>query len=287
MSDNSLFAKRVGVLGTMHRKEKAIAPILEQELEINLIVPPDFNTDIFGTFTREVKRPGTQLEAAKLKAQKVLELTNETLAFASEGTFGPHPAFPSLPFNQEIVILLDTRNNLEVVGQELSTETNYQHQIIKTVEAAYAFARKSGFPEHGLVVMTQPSSLAKWEIFKGITEEKELVEKVEYALRNSANGEVHIETDMRALYNPTRMQNIAKATRDLIRKLQQLCPQCSCPGFEVIERKKGLPCQLCQLPTQLTRSVIYKCQKCDFIQEVCFPEKVEKADPSQCMYCNP
>lgn len=287
MSDNSFFAKRVGVLGTMHHKEKVIAPILEQELGIKVIVPLDFNTDVFGTFTRELKRPGTQLEAARLKAQKALELTHETLAFASEGTFAPHPIFPGLPFNQEIVILLDKQNNLEVVGQELSTETNYRHQIIKTIESAHSFAQETGFPEHGLVVINQHLNPAKCEIFKGIVDKKELVDIVEYALIHSSNGEVHIETDMRALYNPTRMKNIAKATWDLIKKLQQLCPQCSCPGFDVIERRKGLPCQLCNLPTKLTLSVIYKCQKCDFIQEVVFPEGIETADPSQCLYCNP
>lgn len=54
----------------MHQKEKVIAPLLEQELCIKVIVPQDFNTDIFGTFTRDVKRPGTQIATAKLKAEK-------------------------------------------------------------------------------------------------------------------------------------------------------------------------------------------------------------------------
>lgn len=280
---NSFFANRIGVIATMHQKEKAIAPLLEQALDIKTIVPPNFNTDTFGTFTREIKRQGTQLEAARLKAAKALSLTHETLAFASEGTFVPHPALAYLPCNREIVLLLDKKHNLEIIGQELSTETNYSHQIINTLEDAFSFASKVGFPEHGLLVRKDTSAQ---EIIKGITTEKDLVEAVETALAKSSNG-IQIETDMRAMYNPTRMKNIEKATRNLIKKLQQLCPNCSYPGFDVTEYKKGLPCAICNFPTSLTIAEIYQCKHCDFRQEVLFPSSMEKADPAQCMYCNP
>jgi hypothetical protein len=284
---NALFANRVGVLATMHQKERVIAPLLEQELEIKVLVPQNFDTDAFGTFTREIKRPGDQIEAARLKAEKALSITGESLAFASEGTFSPHPLIPYIPCNKEIVILLDKANNLEIVGQEFSTETNYSHQLVITVEEAYEFALKVGFPEHGLVVMSDPSTTDKSEIIKGITAKEQLFDAVKSGLTKSTTGKVHIETDMRALYNPTRMKNIEKATLNLLKKLNQLCPNCSCPGFEAVERKKGLPCALCNFPTQLTRSLIYQCKKCELTQEVVFPDGLEKADPGQCMYCNP
>ena len=280
---NTFFADRIGVIATMHQKEKAIAPLLEQALGIKTVVPANFNTDTFGTFTREIKRPGTQIEAARLKAEKALHLTNETLAFASEGTFGPHPDLAYLPCNREIVLLLDKVNNLEIIGQELSTETNYSHKIINTLEDAFSFASKVGFPEHGLLVRKDTSAQ---KIIKGITTEKDLVEAVEAALAKSSNG-IQIETDMRAMYNPTRMKNIEKATRNLIKKLQQLCPNCSYPGFDVAQYKKGLPCAICHLPTALTLAEIYQCKNCNFRQEVLFPNSMEKADPAQCMYCNP
>jgi len=280
---NTFFADRIGVIATMHQKEKAIAPLLEQALGIKTVVPANFNTDTFGTFTREIKRQGTQIEAARLKAEKALSLTNETLAFASEGTFGPHPDLAYLPCNREIVLLLDKVNNLEIIGQELSTETNYSHKIINTLEDAFSFASKVGFPEHGLLVRKDTSAQ---KIIKGITTEKDLVEAVEAALAKSSNG-IQIETDMRAMYNPTRMKNIEKATRNLIKKLQQLCPNCSYPGFDVAQYKKGLPCAICHLPTALTLAEIYQCKNCNFRQEVLFPNSMEKADPAQCMYCNP
>lgn len=282
---NPLFINRVGVLATKHHKEKVIAPILK-ELGIQVIVPPDFDTDLFGTFTREVERAGNQLAAARLKAEKALDVTGETLAIASEGTFSPHPVIPFIACNREVVILLDKTNELEIVGQEFSTETNYSHKVIKSVPEADAFAAQFGFPEHGLVVIIDPLSQGNAGIIKGITSKDQLLEAVTFALNKSPDGKAHIETDMRALYNPTRMKNIAKATHDLIRKINNLCPKCSCPGFDLIERKKGLRCAWCNLPTESTLALIYKCKKCDFIEETLFPDGLT-SDPSQCMYCNP
>ena len=269
----------------MHRKEKVISPLLEQELGLKVIVPDNFNTDVFGTFTRDVKRKGSQLEAARLKAQKAIELTGETIALASEGIFAPHPDIPFIPCNREIVMLFDRKHNLEIVGEAVSTATNFNHQVVSSEQEAYDFAIKVGFPEHGLVVMADSTYPDKGDIVKGITTNEQLFETVNCVLNKY--GKAYLETDMRALYNPTRMKNIENATRDLIKKINHLCPECSTPGFELIERKKGLPCALCYLPTALTRAAIYQCRKCSFSQEILFPDGWEKADPSQCRYCNP
>jgi hypothetical protein len=287
MATNSLFTGRVVVIATMHEKEKAIAPILEAELGVQCVVPNDFNTDIFGTFTRDIARPADQIATAKLKAKKALEITGETMAIASEGSFAPHPDLPFISANREIVVFIDMLNQLEIVGQEISTETNFNSQSVRTVEEAESFANKIGFPSHGLVVMLSSDSLERTEIFKGINTEEKLTEIVNFALSKSSTGKVHIETDMRALYNPTRMQNIAKATKNLIQKIHQICPNCACPGFDAIAQRRGLPCGLCNLPTSAIRSVVYQCQKCSFQQEKLFPQGVKVAYPAQCMYCNP
>jgi DNA-directed RNA polymerase subunit RPC12/RpoP len=287
MKKHPLFDNRVAILATKRHKEKAIAPILEQELGIQVIVPQDFDTDRFGTFTRDVKRIGNQLEAARLKADTILSLTNETLALASEGTFGPHPSNPFVPCNRELVILLDKKNQVEIIGQAVSIETNFSHRVIKNTQEAYEFADKVGFPEHAVVVMLHPSSENQEEIIKGINTTEQLVEAVTFALKRSKTGEIHIETDMRALYNPTRMKNIARATHDLIQKIRNACPNCDFPGFDVFSRKRGLPCAYCLSPTELTLAVTYKCQKCGFFKDVMFPDGIQEADPSLCNYCNP
>jgi hypothetical protein len=263
-----LFVDRIGVLATMHRKETVIAPIVESKLGIRLIIPDQFDTDQFGTFTRERDRPGNQREAARLKAEKALELTGELLAFASEGTFAPHPNFPAIPCNRELVLLFDRVNKIEIIGQAISTETNYNHQTVKTVDEAFTFAKKVGFPMHGLVVMLYQNAKQPDGIIKGITDEDQLIESVEKMLGRSQTGMIHLETDMRALYNPTRLKVIEQATLDLIANIQRTCPDCGCPGFELTERRIGLPCGLCGLPTALTRSTLYTCQKCGFQQEI-------------------
>ena len=287
MDSQALFSNRVAVLATMHKKERVIAPVLEKELGIKVTVPQDFNTDRFGSFTREIERSGSQIEAARLKAQKVLILTGESLAIASEGSFAPHPSLPYISCNREVVILIDRENNLEIIGEELSTDTNHSHIKARDIKQALEFAEKVGFPEHGLVVMLNERPKKSDEIIKGITTEVELIEAVNCGLTKSLNGRVHLETDMRAMYNPTRMRNIEKATYNLLEKIHSFCPKCFTPGFDIVQRIQGLPCEWCSAPTTLTQAVIYKCQKCGFRKEKLFPDGKQFANPAHCMYCNP
>ncbi|MGV2831407.1 DUF6671 family protein [Myxosarcina sp. GI1(2024)] len=269
----------------MHQKERVIAPILEPNLGIEIVVPQGINTDDFGTFTRDIKRPGEQLYTARLKAEKAMSLTGLALGFASEGSFGPHPSLPFLVCDREIVLLRDCSHDLEIIGQAISTETNYCHQEISSLEAALVFAEKIGFPEHGLVAMPEAQTVESSFIFKGITKEAQLEEAVTWLLKKF--GRVHLETDMRAMYNPTRMKVIAQATNDLIDRSAQCCPQCSCPGFVAVEHKAGLPCAWCRFPTNLTLEVIYRCQKCNFKSVTFFPDGQELASPGKCLRCNP
>jgi hypothetical protein len=280
----SWFDRRTAVIATMHHKEQAIAPLLHS-IGIQSLVPSDFNTDRFGTFTRDIDRTGDQRTAARLKAQLALDMTGETLAIASEGSFGPHPAFPFIPCDRELVLLLDQAHDLELVGQVLSTETNYSQQVITQIAEAEAFAAKAKFPSHGLVVIASPEPIAEpQQIIKGIVTEAQLQEALSWAFAQSPR--VSIETDMRALYNPTRMTVIAQATQNLIQIMNQVCPDCGCPGFQIVSQTSGLRCGLCHSPTDLIRSVLYQCPKCDRQQETLFPNG-ETADPGQCAYCNP
>lgn len=286
MNSQTLFNNRVAVLATMHKKERVIAPLLKKELGIKVTVP-QFDTDQFGSFTREIERSGTQIEAARLKAEQVLLLTGESLGIASEGSFAPHPSLFYASCNREIVIFIDRENDLEIIGEELSFDTNHNHLKVSNIQQAMDFAQKVGFPEHGLVVMQKDYPDSSDEIIKGINTEAALIEAINNSLKKSADGTVHLETDMRAMYNPTRMKNIEKATCNLIEKIKCLCPKCSTPGFDIIQRIPGLPCEWCSAPTTLTNSVIYKCQKCGFKKEKLFPDGKQFANPANCMYCNP
>ncbi|MEO0708261.1 MAG: DUF6671 family protein, partial [Cyanobacteria bacterium J06649_5] len=285
MSAPSFFANRTVVIATMHHKEQAIAPLIESALSVTTLVPPNFNTDRFGTFTRETKRPADQLATARLKAQSALELTGETLAIASEGSFGPHPQNPLVPCNRELVLLHDRQHQLEIVGEALTTKTNHQGQTIHSLKDALTFAQSVGFPEHGVVIMPAANNNPKDSLAKGIATESALKQAVTIALDNAPRA--YIETDMRALYNPTRMDAIAQATQNLLTKIEQRCPNCSYPGFSISQKQPGLPCQRCQAATLLTLSAIYRCRHCQFQSVQRFPDGITAADPAHCFCCNP
>ncbi|WP_422486598.1 DUF6671 family protein [Gudongella sp. DL1XJH-153] len=283
----SIFNGREGLLATMHRKEEAMAPILEEELKIDIIIPSGFNSDKFGTFTGEISRMGDQLESARYKANAAMDLYNKTLVFSSEGSFGSHPSIPFVPINREIVLLIDRDNNLEISGASTTTDTNYGHMVASSFQEAYDFAISSGFPEHGMVVKAERSFRRSPLIIKGITSKDELKKAADLAIRKSRKGKFTIEPDMRALYNPTRMKNIEAATRDLVKNIRNLCPECSFPGFQVTKMKEGLPCDWCGLPTDSILSHQYSCNKCGYTEDKLYPDGVEKADSANCHRCNP
>lgn len=285
LEPSTFFTGRIAVIATMHQKERAIAPLLESALDLKAVVPSDFDTDAFGTFTREVKRPSDQMTTARLKADAALQLTNETLAIASEGSFGPHPQMPFVACDREVVLLRDRHHNLEIVGQVISTDTNYSQQRVTSLDEAIKFAQKIGFPSHGVVAMSEAHPTPSSQVFKGITDDAQLREAVTWLLQKI--GEAHLETDMRAMHNPTRINVIAQATHDLIAQINQCCPECGFPGFAPVAHKPGLPCAWCGSPTGLTLATTYHCQTCDFSHDIQFPDGRQQADPAHCFFCNP
>ncbi|MEL7505528.1 MAG: DUF6671 family protein [Cyanobacteria bacterium J06554_6] len=285
---NAIFSGRTAVIATMHRKERAIAPLLEAALGVTTQVPAHFNTDALGTFTREVQRPADQRETARLKAEAALDLTGGDLVIASEGSFGPHPQIPWVACDRELVLLYDRQHDLEMVGEVVSSKTNYRSQLIHDTEAALKFAETTGFPDHGLVVMPAADREAPQQttaIKKGITTRAALIEAVTFTLERSADRTVHVETDMRALYNPTRMAVIAEATQAMVEAIRHRCPACNCPGFSRVRQLPGLPCSLCGSPTLLPRSTVYRCQRCQF--EGAYPVAEATTSPANCLCCNP
>jgi hypothetical protein len=285
MAGQVILEGRAAVLATMHGKEQAITPVLRDALRVDVTVPADFDSDQFGTFTRDIPRAGSQLESARKKALAAMEITGCDLGLASEGAFGPHPAMPWVACDRELVLLIDRQHNLELVGEVLSASTNYRQTTIASVAEALTFAAEVQFPAHGLVVMPQQTPEQEQIIHKGITQQEQLVAIVERLLKDSP--QIWIETDMRAHMNPSRMAVIREATEDLVKKIQQTCPKCDWPGFQVTRRLPGLPCGACGSPTTLTYSWVYTCQNCDHQHTVHFPEGLTAADPGQCAYCNP
>lgn len=275
------------VIATMHGKERVIAPLLAEALGLDCIVPSAFNTDRFGTFTREIERTGSQLDAARAKIAAAFEhAPSARVAIASEGSFGPHPWIPFAPLGRELVLLADRQTGLEIAGHDATMDTNFAHVVVDGPTAAFAFAERVRFPEQGLIVMgcrgDQPApDIALW---KGVVAADGLDRAVREVV--ALCGAAFVETDMRAHFNPTRMQAIERATRDLIRRFRSRCPACAYPGFDVTERVPGLPCEWCGEPTQVIKAEVLICAACGHRIERSVGDRVT-ADPGQCNGCNP
>lgn len=277
------FRGRKLVIASKHKKEKAIAPRLKRELQVDILVPDNFDTDQYGTFSGEIERVLTPLEAARRKCLTAMKLTGADLAVSSEGSFGPHPTLFFTPGDDELVFLYDKKHDLEILGRAVSTETNFAGKEVYEKKDLLDFASAAGFPSHALLLRKGKDDLTYLE--KGIQTQERLIEVFEKILR--INGSAFVETDMRALYNPTRMKVIGDATDDLIRKIRSRCPNCNTPGFEVTKFVKGLPCSLCGSDTNSVKAEIYSCKKCEFTEENEFPKGKTEEDPMYCNFCNP
>ncbi len=281
-STPSYTGRRLALL-TQHGKERVIAPALEPALGCRVERVIGFDTDRLGTFTREIPRAGTQLEAARKKARIGMELAGLPLGLASEGAFGPDPFTGMFPWNVEFLIFIDDELGLEIVGRAHG-KANHRYRLVTNWTAAEDFARQAGFPEHHLIV--RPDGEDHPHLRKGLSAWTELEVAFAWAQAQSASGQVFLETDLRAHANPTRMEMIRLAAEDLAARLQSLCPACNMPGFGLVEHIAGLPCGDCGAPTRETRAEVYGCLKCAH-RETRSRTDQQYADPGRCDWCNP
>lgn len=273
--------KRKLIIATMHHKEQVIAPLFEA-IDFEIAVAP-INTDLLGTFSGEVERTLSPIEAALAKCKLAIEQTGISCAVASEGSFGPHPQYYWLPANEEFVVFLDTENDIQLIGKILTTETNFNGTVCHSMQDVQSFIDKALFPSHAVIIKKSKDDFT--EIKKGIQSGEELFEVVTHWL--DKYGSVYLETDMRAMHNPTRMKAIEKAAENLIEKYNRKCLSCQAPGFDVTEVIRGLPCAACGLPTSVTMAYVYSCKKCNYTEEKKYPKGIKLADPQFCQMCNP
>ncbi len=271
------------LIATKHRKEEVIAPIFETNFGVNCIVLPNLDTDILGTFSGEIERKDNPLETARKKCLLALENSECDLVISSEGSFGPHPSVYFVAADEEILYFLDIKNNLEIYARTLSTDTNFHAAEPKSENELIRFAEKVKFPSHAIIMRKDKNSTD--DLIKGITVTEDLYRHFNQFM--SKYGKVYVETDMRAMYNPSRMKVIAKTAQDLCDKINQKCPNCFTPGFSVTDVKDGLPCELCMSPGKGILAHIYQCGKCNFKQEKNYPNGKIYENPAYCNFCNP
>lgn len=278
-----MFEGRKIVIATKHRKEEVITPILIEQLGLDPFVVEGLDTDLFGTFTGEIERDAGPLEALRRKAERAIQITGVDLAIASEGSFGPHPTVFFVPAGEELMLFVDKRNGIEVLAKSISTETNFGSAEVETEEDLLAFADKSQFPSHALILSAAHENNAGF--VKGITSTDVLLSSFHDIRERSKT--VLVQTDMRALFNPTRMKNIALACHVLMKNIKSTCPGCVTPGYIVSDVLSGLPCSLCGRPTKSTLAHQYVCKKCGQEEIRYYPNLKVEEDPTFCDYCNP
>lgn len=278
-----IFKGRRLVIATKHKKESVIAPLLEEHLGVQCFVPEEFDTDLLGTFSGEIERKDGPIATARIKCLQAMEITNCDLGISSEGSFGPHPTIFMAHADDEFLLFIDKKNNLEIIVRELSLDTNFNAATISSFQNLVDLVKNVGFPEHAVILKITDKEVTS--VVKGI-QSWELLEE-SFHMLSANNSQVVAETDMRALYNPTRMKVIEKATQKLVEKIKNRCPECHTPGFGVVNTKSGLPCEWCGSPTNSTKSHIYQCQKCNFDLEILFPNDKKTEDPMYCDRCNP
>ncbi|MCP9886020.1 hypothetical protein KBY97_12945 [Synechococcus sp. ATX 2A4] len=280
----------MAVLATMHGKQRAIARPLRAALGLELVVPPGFDTDAFGSFCGAVARPGTPLEACRRKAERALETSGCDLALASEGAFGPHPAVAFLPCGLEWMVFLDASQGLVIADHLLARRTNFDHCTCRRAEALADWPARVGFPSHALLVRPHqlpPGAPPGLALRKGITGTATLEAAITVAAAASIDGLAQVETDMRAHRNPTRMASIRALAFRLARRIATPCPACRAPGWGRVEPLPGLPCSWCGTPTSLLRAERFGCVRCEASEEHPRSDGLLLADPQHCPHCNP
>ena len=282
------------VLATRHGKLGLIAPALARVGYALRAV--DVDTDVLGTFSGEVPRPGPPHEVAVAKARLAMDATGARVGVASEGTVGPSPTVTFANADVELVVLVDDLLGITVVGRHVSHDLRVVGEDVApeqlegggpagaSVDGLLARAGVSGPDGHHLIV--RPADGPSGPIVKAIGDRATLVDAVRRAAALSSDGRARIETDLRAHLCPSRRPAIAAAAEDLALRLGSRCPACASPGWGVVRTLAGRPCADCGAPTAAVLADVEACVACTEERERPRAD-AGPVDPARCGWCNP
>jgi hypothetical protein len=277
----SAYYGKSATLPTLHGKESVISPIFQSALGLSVQVSK-IDTDQFGTFSGEIPRTLSQLDAAVAKARAAISLTGMPLAIASEGTIGPNPLIPIASSDLETLVFIDSERDLIIHESFRSSEIVTARIAMEPGEDLDKFLAKADFPNHGLIVRSE--SPAPVQALKGIQDFGKLVQAIQNLARES--GSVIVESDLRANFSPSRMKNIAECARLLTARIASTCPKCSTAGWGTVAPIFGLPCGDCgELVESAVAADQLGCVQCEHRQIV--PRLTEVAEARFCSACNP
>ncbi len=275
------------VLATMHGKEVAVREPFFDGLGLDIVTPDIIDTDAFGSFTGEIRRPKGIKDTAIAKAKLGMQLTGLPIGIASEGSFGPHPEIPVIPADIELMVLVDSRRDLVLSQWLISEETNFVHIEIDISGDVGSFLKVAKFPAHALIVKPNIPVHLEPHIIKGIVKKSLLLDAIRSAAASSSDGKALVQTDMRAYFNPTRMSVLRQLASQFVEKLKAICPSCGAPGFGRLDVQRGLPCGFCGTPTHWVKADIFGCECCDVRETRERRDGLLTTGQESCPTCNP
>jgi hypothetical protein len=262
---------------TNHDKAPLVAESLA-ESGFAVLTVDSFDTDRLGTFSREVTRPNSAHETALTKARLAAQLAGTRFGLGSEGSFGLDPYLRMLPWDSELLCWWDSEKGYAVYASQGGSDTNYAQTWVSSLQEARAFAEKTGFPEHALIIGQAGDAV----FIKGVQDPLQLEQSVLTGLQTQ--DRLWLETDMRAHLNPCRRQLIKSAASQLAMRLAISCPSCHAPGYSVQQLQTGLACRDCDHPTNQTLSEHWLCGACGHAE---IRQRTGFAEPEHCPQCNP
>lgn len=279
------YSGKVAILTTKHNKLRLIARPMACALKLEVRATAGVDTDVLGTFSGEIARPGTPREVVVRKARLGMKAECLSLGFASEGSFGAHPLVPFAAAGEEHVAFVDDEIGIVVVESLVTAKTNFGHVRVRRPGELDSFLLRAGFPSHALIA--RPNAGTRSLLFKGLTDPLLLASAVEECVAASNDGLALVETDMRAHLNPTRRVAIRRVAFRLARRLATACPECRTPGYGLVGVERGLPCEGCLTPTEMVRAEVLGCPKCAHREKRRRRDGRMVADAAQCPLCNP
>ncbi|MHA7650210.1 DUF6671 family protein [Mycobacterium sp. ML4] len=268
-------------MGTIHGKERQVAPVFAAELGARVFAPPGIDTDQFGTFAGEITRTLTPLAAATAKARLAMEAADVPYGLASEASYDSWCGM--LAMHQEILVFVDDTRGIQVVEGVNVPRAPGPPKLVESGQQAVDASRMFGFPEQGAIVKATVEGNTC--VFgKGLTDPFALVEVVENAIAAADDRRAVLEPDLRAHHNPGRREVLTALANRLAGRLATPCPGCCSPGYGRVAVREGLPCRACGWASTLIAADIYGCAACDFRTE---DARTGSADPRFCPQCNP
>ena len=213
------------LIATMHGKEAVLGPLLA-DLGFQVLLPLGYDTDALGTFSGDVRRPGTAFEAALEKARRACHATGVPRAVSSEGSYRPcQTLFPGAR-NAELLAFVDLKSSFSCVEHLTDLPTRFvKGRVPPHLDAPETQALLSAmdWPSvKALVVPEDPGLGALPEhVFKGLGDAPALAHAMQACAAHAADGWVHLETDLRAHMNPTRMAAVARVGERLAHALRR------------------------------------------------------------------